>query len=196
MKKLISCIGLLVLAGCSAANAASVSSWGTPYVTDNLKVAFSELTLRNCVQKAIDTEYYGLDRTRIEVQGCYEEEVKNSKVPGTDTYYFWEGQEKNGESPFADFELCINQIASSISEFGPDDTTFTYRTELRNCLRKYPGDLSGTHEDAEARLLKHGDKLRVLLMDRGVEQLLDCDWLPIATGYAEDARCTFAPAHS
>jgi hypothetical protein len=136
MKRLSLIIGLLLLTGCTAH--AQVSSWGTHYVTNNAKVTQIETTLRDCAQKAIDTNYYGLDRTRVEIQGCYEAYTGSSTVHGTDTYYFWTGQEKDGDSPYQDFSVCIFQRSMGPWEFGPDDTTYTYRAQIRQCLALFP----------------------------------------------------------
>lgn len=180
----------LLLVGCGGPKSDLVTSWGTHFVFDTAKTTAIHQQYRDCMQRAIDTDYYGLDRTRSEIQDCdkaYWSKIHISDNPPT---FYSVTRKQSDPDPFEEFSLCAQHLANGMWDFGPDDTTYTFRSQVRDCLNQYPN----VHRQPTAdgtQLLHPGDPLTALIQD-GEEMLLTCSWNPTATGYAEDATCVRA----
>jgi hypothetical protein len=127
----------LLVAAQTAVPTAGVTSWGTHYLIDQPHVIRAETHLRDCVRGATDSEQTP-DAIRSGVQSCYWALAETELKADADTYYFWSGQQEAGQSPFAEFDLCVSGLASYMWDFPPNATGDSFRTSVRDCLAQFP----------------------------------------------------------
>ena len=142
MKTLALIIGTLLLIGCSTAKADHVTSWGTHFVYDAVRVTSIYKAERACLQRTLATSDSNAGQLRSRLEDCYwdaNDDLRISEDPPT--YYFMPGQE-GGDGPFMEFDLCVSGLASHTWDF-PDDseeTTAHFRESVQDCISLFPVD--------------------------------------------------------
>ena len=106
----------------------------TVYVPNDGKYIAARERLRECIQETLDTDYYGLDRIRHNMQWCHDA--------------FWESNQQSPDfiytaaesvtSKYEEFDLCAFGLASPMWDFPPETTTEDFRKSVQNCVDSYP----------------------------------------------------------
>lgn len=131
MKKLLFIIGTLLLAGCG-----SIEQRSPQYIENHDKYVEIHTELRDCMQAAVDTQYYGLERLRLEVQSCDIAAFNQLRFKDDPESYYVDAGE--GFGPYEDFSYCSSSVASGMWEFPPEVTTDDYRSIIKRCINAFP----------------------------------------------------------
>ena len=112
-----------------------ITSWGTPYIIAPATVTEIHQKQKNCMENALSIAFDRVEDLRMAVTDC---DSKNpTRIPHSEIYYFYTGQDEAGESPFSEFNFCLS-MQSGMWDFPPEYSINKYREDLHTCLSTFP----------------------------------------------------------
>jgi hypothetical protein len=142
MNKLLVFIIVVALTACSSAAAplpeSGVTEWGTPYVVNRAVVAATYKAELACIQRLLATNRWDRNALKRHLSDCDWDAYQARTFGEPKTYYFWDGQQERGQSPFAEFDMCISGVASYSWDFPDEYTTDDFRSLIVKCIDMYP----------------------------------------------------------